>query len=69
MKRLGAALVALTFVVPASAGPKEDAFAVVEQFKKAYDASDPPAIVSLFATNAVFLEPRCKGRQLIRVSS
>jgi ketosteroid isomerase-like protein len=38
-----------------NAGPTEDAFVVIEQFKKAYDASDPPAIVKLFAPDAIFL--------------
>jgi uncharacterized protein (TIGR02246 family) len=55
MTRLIVALLALTLVTPASAGPQEDAFSVIEQFKKAYDASDPPSIVKLFATEAVFL--------------
>ena len=40
---------------PTAAGPREEAFAVVEQFKKSYDASDPPSIVKLFSPNAVFL--------------
>src|SRR5947207_14592512 len=58
MTRLIAALVALTLVtlvLRASAGPKEDALAIIEQFKKAYDTSDPPSIVKLFATESVFL--------------
>src|SRR4051794_29627692 len=55
MTRLIVILVALTFAVPASAGPKEEAFSVIEQFKKAYDAADPPSIVKLFATESVFL--------------
>jgi uncharacterized protein (TIGR02246 family) len=42
-------------------GPKEEAFAVIEQFKKAYDASDPPNIVNLFATEAVFLGTTMQG--------
>jgi uncharacterized protein (TIGR02246 family) len=58
MKCLFAALIPLGLIAPASAGPKEDAFAVIEQFKKAYDASDPPAIVKLFAPDAVFLGTR-----------
>jgi uncharacterized protein (TIGR02246 family) len=41
--------------LPASAGPKEDAFQVVEQFKSAFDASDVPAIVKLFARETNFL--------------
>src|SRR5262245_23974044 len=40
---------------PASAGPKEDAFQVVEQFKSAFDATDVPAIVKLFAQDTNFL--------------
>ena len=61
MKHLIAALVALILVGPASAGPSEEAFAVIEQFKKAYDASDPPAIAKLFATDAVFLGTTMQG--------
>ncbi|MFI5014226.1 MAG: YybH family protein [Hyphomicrobiales bacterium] len=55
MRYLIAALLLVGAVSPASAGPKEDAFAVIEQFKKSFDASDPPAIVKLFAPDAVFL--------------
>ena len=33
----------------------EDAFLVVEQFKKAFDASDVEGVVKLFASDAVFL--------------
>jgi uncharacterized protein (TIGR02246 family) len=55
MTRLIAALILLTFATTASAGPKEDAFSVIEQFKKGYDASDPPSIVKLFAADSVFL--------------
>ena len=58
MKSLFAVLILLGVIAPANAGPKEDAFAVIEQFKKAYDASDPPAIVKLFAPDAVFLGTR-----------
>ena len=39
----------------AVAGPKEDAFQVVEQFKKAFDAADVQGVVKLFAPDAVFL--------------
>jgi len=48
---------ALVVCVPISAfaGPKEDAFQVVEQFKKAFDASDVEGVVSLFAPDAIFL--------------
>jgi uncharacterized protein (TIGR02246 family) len=41
--------------VTAVAGPKEDAFQVVEQFKSAFDASDVQRIVKLFAPDASFL--------------
>jgi hypothetical protein len=61
MTRVVALLMALFFVAPANAGPKEDAFAVVEQFKKGYDASDPPGIVKLFAPGAVFLGTLMQG--------
>jgi uncharacterized protein (TIGR02246 family) len=39
----------------ANAGPKEEAFSVIEQFQKAYDVPDPPAIVKLFAPDSIFL--------------
>src|SRR3974377_40225 len=58
MKSLIVALMLIGTVASASAGPKEDAFAVIEQFKKEYDASDPPAIVKLFVPDAVFLGTR-----------
>jgi ketosteroid isomerase-like protein len=48
-------------VLPGTAGPREDAFSVIEQFKKAYDASDPPAIVKLFAPDAVFMGTLMQG--------
>ena len=41
--------------VSVQAGPREDAFALVESFKKSYDARDPAAIVKLFSPGAVFL--------------
>ena len=41
--------------VTAVAGPKEDAFQVIEQFKTAFDASDVEGIVKLFAPDASFL--------------
>lgn len=37
------------------AGPKEEAFEVVEQFKQAFDASDVQGVVKLFAPDALFL--------------
>ena len=55
MRQIFATLMILCLSGPANAGPKEDALIVVEQFKKAYDASDPAAIVKLFAPDAVFL--------------
>ena len=52
----------LLFVVPfvltcltATAGPREDAFQVVEQFKKAFESADVTGVVSLFAPDAVLL--------------
>ena len=55
-------LLVVTFVgAPAIAGPKEEAFAVIEQFKKAYDASDPPAIAKLFATDPVLIGTLMQG--------
>jgi uncharacterized protein (TIGR02246 family) len=55
MRSLIASVMSLVLLSPAIAGPTEEAFVVVEQFKKAYDASDPPSIVKLFAPDAVFL--------------
>ena len=61
MRQIFAALMILCLSGPANAGPKEDAFIVVEQFKRAYDASDPAAIVKLFAPDAVFLGTLMQG--------
>jgi uncharacterized protein (TIGR02246 family) len=49
--------IALSMTVPISvtAGPKEEAYQVVEKFKRAFDASDVQGIVNLFAPDAVFL--------------
>jgi uncharacterized protein (TIGR02246 family) len=44
-----------TWPITAFAGPKEDALLVVEQFRKAYGASDEEGLVNLFASDAVFL--------------
>jgi len=41
--------------VTAFADPKEEAFQVVEQFKKAYEACDEEELVKLFASEVVFL--------------
>jgi hypothetical protein len=46
----------VTMPVTVIAGPKEDAYQVVEKFKRAFDASDVQGIVSLFAPDAVFWE-------------
>jgi hypothetical protein len=54
MRYLIAALLLVGVISPVSAGTKDDAFAVIEQFKKSYDASDPPAIVKLFAPRGCF---------------
>ena len=45
----------LLWPISSFAGPKEDAYQVVEQFKKAFDASDVEGVVKLFAPDAVFL--------------
>lgn len=49
--------ITLIMAVPFSviAGPKEEAYQVVDKFKRAFDASDVQGIVSLFAPDAVFL--------------
>src|SRR5215472_13394943 len=39
----------------AIAGPKEDAPQVIEQFQKAFNASDVEGVVKLFAPDAIFL--------------
>jgi uncharacterized protein (TIGR02246 family) len=54
-KLLLACAIFLIWPVTAFSGPKEDAFLVVEQFKKAFEASDPGGVVKLFASDAVFL--------------
>jgi uncharacterized protein (TIGR02246 family) len=54
-KSLLACALALVLPFPAVAGPKEDAFQVLEQFKKAFDVSDMQTVVSLFAPDALFL--------------
>jgi ketosteroid isomerase-like protein len=55
----------LLFVSPAAAGPGEEAFSVVEQFKKAFDAADPPSVVKLFAPDAVFIGTLMQGSTVI----
>jgi uncharacterized protein (TIGR02246 family) len=56
MKKLVlASAILLAFPVALLAGPKEDAFQVIERFKKAFDASDVQGVVALFAPDALFL--------------
>jgi uncharacterized protein (TIGR02246 family) len=40
---------------PAYAGPKEDALAVLDQWTKAFSASDVDGIVKLYAPDALFI--------------
>ena len=47
--------VLITAPLAAFAGPKEEAFQVVEQFKAAFDASNVQGVVKLFATDSFFL--------------
>ena len=54
-KLLLACALFLIWPVAASSGPKEDALLVVEQFKKAFDASYVEGVVKLFAPDPVFL--------------
>jgi uncharacterized protein (TIGR02246 family) len=56
MRKLALAMLSLAVLHQAAiAGPKEEAFGVVEQFKRAFDASDVEGIVKLFAPDAIFL--------------
>ena len=54
-KKLLLSAMLMVWPIVAWAGPREDAFQVVEQFKKAFDASDVEGVVKLFAADAVFL--------------
>ena len=45
----------------ANAGPKEDAFAVLEKWTKAFAASDVDGIVKLYAPDALFMGTASKG--------
>jgi uncharacterized protein (TIGR02246 family) len=54
-KLLLVCVLTLPLPISAVAGPKEDAFQVLEQFKKAFDAADMQTVVSLFAPDALFL--------------
>jgi uncharacterized protein (TIGR02246 family) len=49
--------IALIIAAPVSviAGPKDEAYQVIDKFKRAFDASDVQGIVNLFAPDAVFL--------------
>ena len=56
MKKLVVAILSIAVMhQTAIAGPKEDAFQVIEQFKRAFDASDVEGIVKLYAPDAIFL--------------
>jgi uncharacterized protein (TIGR02246 family) len=48
-------LLICSFFSPAIAGPKEDAFQVVESWARAFSAADVDSIVSLYAPDAVFM--------------
>lgn len=54
-KLLLACVMLFIWPVTAFAGPKEEAFQVVEQFQKAYGAFDVEGLVKLFASEPVFL--------------
>ena len=56
MKKLVVAILSIAVMhQTAIAGPKEDAFQVIEQFKRAFDASDVEGVVKLYAPDAIFL--------------
>jgi len=48
---------ALTAMIPfaAVAGPQDQAFSVIAQFEKAFEAADVEAVVGLFAPDAILL--------------
>jgi uncharacterized protein (TIGR02246 family) len=54
-KLLLACVMLLIWPATTSAGSQEEAFQVVEQFKKAYGACDEEGLVKLFASDPVFL--------------
>ncbi len=54
-KLLLACAVLICAPLAAVAGPREDAFHVVEAFKAAFDSSDVRGVVKLFAPDAIFL--------------
>jgi uncharacterized protein (TIGR02246 family) len=49
------ALAGLAALVPAFAGPAEDAAAVIDRWSAAYSANDPAALVALYTPDAVLL--------------
>jgi hypothetical protein len=53
-KLLLACALLVSVPIPAVAGPREEAFQVIEQFKKAFDASDVEGVVKLFGPDAIF---------------
>jgi uncharacterized protein (TIGR02246 family) len=56
MKKVLVAVASLCLCpVFAVAGPREDSFQVIEEFKRAFDASDVDAVVKLFSSDALFL--------------
>jgi len=57
---LGAVLL-LSLSTAAIAGPKEEAFQVLEQWIKAFNASDVDGIVNLHASDALFLGTRSQA--------
>ena len=48
-------LLVCSFCASVFAGPKEDAFQVIERWGNAFTAADVDAIVGLYATDAVFM--------------
>lgn len=52
---LCAVLVTLGTAAPASAGPREDALAVIDRWVQAFGASDVDAITKLYAPDALFM--------------
>lgn len=55
MKRIFAAMALIASVSSADAGPKEDAYQVVEQWSKAFGDSDASAIAKLYAPDALMI--------------
>ena len=55
MRKAVAAMALVVSVSSAQAGPKEDAYRVVEQWGKAFSDSDVPAIAKLYAPDALMI--------------